>query len=662
MFHLLKKCLSLFSAPAKATCPRLLHSYQPACVLLNDRKILAQTPYGDVPVTLSEDLCLEWQMVAPNTPISSLKLRVGTYGRRNACHLVVQIHTRQAQISLADCADNQYADIRFDPPLHCQPEQVLTLRAHSPDARLAQDVVVALWCSRPLPQFADSPTLTPLYFAATDKQPTFSILLNAKQAPAHLYQSLRSLLESDPHADKELLVYGATPNALPWLSGAVTWLASPADAADQAQGEFLLWLAQPALLRDGSLQALRETLLAHPQTLLVMPKVIDKQGYLCSAGGQAMADASLWTYPSAADATHPEFNQPRTVCCAQPPCVLLRQAALPALLEALSLYQSATYVLLHLSLHTQTVRYCPTACAQVVELEQAPEADRQLCQRIWQVRLDSLPLPLLPWSTPPRLHCPETDKPLISIVIPLFNQVRYSAHCLHTLLHCDAHLSREIILVDNASSDATPQLLAGLTGAFRVLRNLDNRGFVDACNQGAALAQGTYLLLLNNDTQVRPGALENLVNILENQSGVGIVGAKLLYPDGRLQEAGCQLFADGSATNLGRSGDAQAEFACQDRDVDYCSGAALMLRTALWRQLGGFDRRYAPAYYEDTDLCMQARQAGLRVRYCHAAEVIHYEGVTAGVDVNSGYKAYQVRNQQRFYAKWQAVLQEKASA
>ncbi len=653
MFNLLKRIFS--SGPPTQSYtepPQQWHNAIPACAFFSATNLQIQTPYGDTPITLSEHTCVQWHFAAPAEPITRIQIRLGTYGRRNACHLIVQLGQTQARIALADCRDNQYAELQFNPPLTYPVGQAVLLRVFSPDAQLAENNVAALWCSPPVPQFAAHIAPTPLHFAATEEA-QFSILCNAQVPAQQLYQSLRSLLESHPHADKELLLYGAQPPQ-PWLTGAVQWLDKIEEA--QPQAPFILWLTQPALFSEGSLQALHDSLLHDEQAQLVMPKVIDQQGQLCSAGGQVFADGSFYQYPATADATHPEYNQPRRVFCAQPPAVLMRRTAMPTLYTAAA-YQTASHALLHLSLAAQQTRYCPTACLIVADWHSQPsETDRQHSQQQWAAILATQPQPFLPMPAKPHLHCPASREPLLSIIIPLFNQVHYTWHCLQNLLLCDTHISREIIIIDNASTDATATLLNGLSGAFKIIRNPENRGFVDACQQGAACARGRYIFLLNNDTQMRPGCLENMVKTLENQADIGIAGAKLLYPDGRLQEAGCQLFADGSATNIGRAGDPYADFAQQDRDVDYCSGAALMIRAALWRQLGGFDVRYAPAYYEDTDLCMQARQAGFRVRYCHAAEVIHYEGVTAGMDVERGYKAYQARNQRLFYEKWQDIL------
>jgi len=245
---------------------------------------------------------------------------------------------------------------------------------------------------------------------------------------------------------------------------------------------------------------------------------------------------------------------------------------------------------------------------------------------------------------------PRSDEPRVSIVIPAFNQFESTYACLASILACSGDSAYEVIVADDGSSDETREI-EQLVPGIRVARSEANRGFIDACNRGAAAASGAYLVFLNNDTILTPHWLERLIEPFGDPS-VGLVGGKLVYPDGRLQEAGGILFSDGSGWNYGRGDDPgrpKYEFRC---DAHYCSGACMALPRALFEELGGFDTRFAPMYYEDVDLAFAVRASGRRVVYQPAAVVVHAEGVTAGTDTQSGAKRYQTINRIKLVEKW----------
>jgi hypothetical protein len=149
--------------------------------------------------------------------------------------------------------------------------------------------------------------------------------------------------------------------------------------------------------------------------------------------------------------------------------------------------------------------------------------------------------------------------------------------------------------------------------------------FLRAVNQGAAEARGAALLLLNNDTNLTPGALKAALETLDSTADIGAVGGKLLLPDGTLQEAGSIIWNDGTCVGYGRGEDPNAPQYQFRREVDYCSAAFLLVRRALFEMLGGLDTIFAPAYYEETDFCMRLRQAGCRIVYDPRVEVMHLE-------------------------------------
>ncbi|MDP1665896.1 MAG: methyltransferase domain-containing protein [Methylobacter sp.] len=244
------------------------------------------------------------------------------------------------------------------------------------------------------------------------------------------------------------------------------------------------------------------------------------------------------------------------------------------------------------------------------------------------------------------------DTPKVSIIIPVYNQVHYTIQCLESICRYLPLSSFEIIVVDDCSSDDTTKRLSSIEGV-KVVSNETNQGFVRSCNIGAKAARGEYLHFLNNDTEVTAGWLDELVRTFHEFPGTGFVGSKLVYPDGSLQEAGGIIWQDGSAWNFGRFQDPQLPLYNYAREVDYCSGASIMVPKLLFDELGGFDEHYLPAYCEDCDLALKIRDLNYRVIYQPLSEVIHYEGVTSGTDLTKGVKAYQVENTAKLFVRWQ---------
>lgn len=252
------------------------------------------------------------------------------------------------------------------------------------------------------------------------------------------------------------------------------------------------------------------------------------------------------------------------------------------------------------------------------------------------------------------LALPRSDEPHASIVIPVYDAFDHTLACLDAIREQAGERPFEVIVSDDGSVDATRELESVVAGV-RVVRSPSNRGFIDACNRGAAASRGEFLVFLNNDTLVSERWLEQLLAPFEDPE-VGLVGAQLVYPDGRLQEAGGIVFSDGSAWNHGRGDDpAHPKYAFRS-DADYCSGACLAIRRELFLGLGGFDTRYAPMYYEDVDLAFAVRAAGRRVVYQPAAKIVHAEGGTAGSDPGRGAKRYQARNREILVEKWAEAL------
>jgi GT2 family glycosyltransferase/glycosyltransferase involved in cell wall biosynthesis len=268
----------------------------------------------------------------------------------------------------------------------------------------------------------------------------------------------------------------------------------------------------------------------------------------------------------------------------------------------------------------------------------------------------AVPSPALPTTLP---RFPPVARPVASIVVPVFNQVHLTVRCLAALAPTLEPGLAEVIVVDDASTDATAEVLRRVEG-IRVVTSETNRGFAGAAGSGAAQATGRVVVFLNNDTEVRPGWLDALLETIDSAEDVGAVGCRLLFPDGRLQEAGGIIWRDGTGANYGRGDDPEAPPYTFRREVDYCSGSALMVRRDLFERVGGFDPRFAPAYYEDTDLCFSLRELGYRVLYEPRAVVVHLEGGSHGTDDGPGPlpegKARQHVNRHLFVDKWSHAL------
>lgn len=251
----------------------------------------------------------------------------------------------------------------------------------------------------------------------------------------------------------------------------------------------------------------------------------------------------------------------------------------------------------------------------------------------------------------------------VSIVIPVHNAVEHTSNCLAAVrATLGTRKDIELIVVDDASTDDTARTLTEMSAReprLKVIRSQENQGFVASANLGAAAASNEILVFLNNDTIPLPGWLDALVATFKQYPQCGAAGGKLLFPDGRLQEAGGVVFRDGSAAHFGRN-DADCDKSLFDyvRPVDYCSGALLATKRNVFRELGGFDSAFAPGYYEDTDYCFRMRARGLTVLYQPRCAVVHLEGASAGTDLAHGMKRFQVVNQEKFTKRWQDALQK----
>jgi O-antigen biosynthesis protein len=264
-----------------------------------------------------------------------------------------------------------------------------------------------------------------------------------------------------------------------------------------------------------------------------------------------------------------------------------------------------------------------------------------------------------PLIDPALVVLPEpAGQPVISVVIAAYGKVQYTLRCLQSIARNPPSVPFEVLVVEDASGEADAGLCAQVQGV-RYLENAHNLGYLRTCNHGVAQSRGSHVYLLNNDTQVLPGALDALYQRCLSFPKA-LVGSRLIYPEGTLQDAGGVVWQKGFAWIFGRDDNPNRPACNYPREVDYCCGASLMLSRSLWDEVGGYDELYAPAYFEDTDLAYKVRAAGGRVFYEPGSVVIHDEGVSHGKSIKRGLKAYQRINAAKFAAKWSTVIEQEA--
>ncbi|MCP1237909.1 glycosyltransferase [Gluconobacter kondonii] len=244
--------------------------------------------------------------------------------------------------------------------------------------------------------------------------------------------------------------------------------------------------------------------------------------------------------------------------------------------------------------------------------------------------------------------------PDISVIVVLHNNFDMTLSAL-TALRASYRHEIQLIIADSGSNDETCHIEHYVRGAT-ILRFEGNVAFIRACNTAAQNVRAPYVLFLNNDTEIQLGSIETAIDRFRRDPQVGVIGGKLIRTNGLLQEAGAIIYRDGSVAGYMRGASPDAPEANFVRRVDFCSGAALFTRTELFRKIGGFDEDYIPAYYEETDYCVNVWKSGYNVNYDPSITAIHYEYGSSSAKNGTGYIN---RNRAVFNSKHSDYLSKK---
>jgi GT2 family glycosyltransferase len=219
--------------------------------------------------------------------------------------------------------------------------------------------------------------------------------------------------------------------------------------------------------------------------------------------------------------------------------------------------------------------------------------------------------------------------PRCSIVVPVHDRAQLTRQCIDMILREPPSASFELIVVDDASADETPDILTGFGERLRSLRLDENVGFAGACNAGADAATGELLVFLNNDTIPVSGWLDSLVAHADAHPEAGIVGAKLLFPNETVQHAGVVVCQDGNPRHIYAGFPAAHRVVNVSRRFQAVTAACMLVRATTFEAVGGFDESYRNCL-EDADMCLRAGELGWEVHYCHTSVLYHLESVSRG--------------------------------
>jgi GT2 family glycosyltransferase len=248
----------------------------------------------------------------------------------------------------------------------------------------------------------------------------------------------------------------------------------------------------------------------------------------------------------------------------------------------------------------------------------------------------------------------EAIAPRATVIVVGLRDAPMLGACLESIVANVVDIAYEVIVVLNDPSPARAAEVEQTVRGAHVITFRANLGFGGAVSVAAERARGEYIVLLNDDCTVMPGWLESLVETEERRAACAVVGSTLVSAEGRLQEAGAVIWADGVTCHVGEGLD--VGFMGFERRVDYCSGGSLLIRRDVWNELGGFDSAFFPAYYEDVDFCLRAARAGWEVWYQPKSVVRHARSNSTDPTFR---QFLWERARQTFLARWSTALADR---
>jgi GT2 family glycosyltransferase len=237
-----------------------------------------------------------------------------------------------------------------------------------------------------------------------------------------------------------------------------------------------------------------------------------------------------------------------------------------------------------------------------------------------------------------------------TIIIPVFNNAALTAQCLDTVIASSTTgVTFEVVVVDDNSTDGTPDVLARYGDRIRVITHKTNAGFATSCNDGARVASGRYLVFLNNDTIPLPGWLLKLVAYADRNPAATVVGTKMLFPNNTIQHAGVVVCQDRDVRHIYAGFPADHPATNKSRRFQVVTAGCALFRRGPFDQANGFDPEFCTGY-EDVDLCLRLGETGHEIHYCHESLLYHLQSVTA--NQVEKYGEMDRRNHELYMNRW----------